>query len=48
VAATPHFIRGSLEIEPEKIIALTEEYNQLLKSKDINLTIVPNGNRNVP
>ncbi|MEL7564778.1 MAG: CpsB/CapC family capsule biosynthesis tyrosine phosphatase [Dehalobacterium sp.] len=41
VVATPHFIHGSLEIEPEKIIGLTEEYNQLLKSKNINLTIVP-------
>lgn len=41
VAATPHFIRGSCEIEPEKIIALTEEYNHLLKTRKINLTIVP-------
>ncbi len=41
VFATPHFIRGTLEIAPERIIALTEEYNCLLKSQNINLTILP-------
>jgi protein-tyrosine phosphatase len=41
VAATPHFIRGSLEIAPEKIMALTAEYNYLLQSRNISLTIVP-------
>jgi len=41
VVATPHFIRGSLEIPPEKIIALTHRYNQLLKSENSNLTLVP-------
>ncbi|MGI6685690.1 MAG: tyrosine-protein phosphatase [Bacillota bacterium] len=41
VVATPHFIWGSIEIAPEKIIALTAEYNQFLKSRDINMTIVP-------
>lgn len=41
VAATPHFIRGSCEIEPEKIISLTAAYNRLLEADNIPLTIVP-------
>lgn len=41
VVATPHFIRGSLEIDPEKIITLTKEYNQLFKAEEIKLTLVP-------
>lgn len=41
VAATPHFIRGSCEIESEKILSLTEKYNNFLKEKNINLTIMP-------
>jgi len=39
--ATPHFIRGSSEVDKKRILALVLEVNDILKERKINLTLLP-------
>ncbi|MGI6713170.1 MAG: tyrosine-protein phosphatase [Bacillota bacterium] len=41
VVATPHFIRGSNELDKEAVINLTSQVNKTLQEKGLNLKILP-------
>ncbi|NMA15249.1 MAG: capsular biosynthesis protein [Clostridia bacterium] len=41
VVATPHFIRGSAEIEKDEVLKSVREINRVLKEQEIDLQVLP-------